>query len=224
MKKASVIFILTLLTVATLKADIPKFDVITIEYQDSIYFLGFENKGQLLNNDLFYYNYKNEIKSDVATEVENYLSRLASRSRNIVLYRKCERINLRKFERHSNGDSILYILKDEFKVKAEELTCKYEIRSAENGCTSGYAYTEELNSNDNFWIADYEIETLFNFSDNELCDMTLYGIKGNIRREEAAELKAQIKELFKNFKRSEFKSLLSELYKRNIIMIGFCSC
>jgi len=60
--------------------------------------------------------------------------------------------------------------------------------------------------------------------------MELFAIKGNISKKEAQGIKAEITSLYtalhksNNYQGKKPHEYINELLKRNILMIGFCSC
>lgn len=100
---------------------------------------------------------------------------------------------------------------------------KFDLISIKRANTMGFTYTQALNELDNYWLADYPIEELFSFG-YDICGMSMYGIKGNLQKEEKRQLKIRLERLLKDEGDAAFREELNELHKRNIIMIGFCAC
>ena len=199
----------------SLKADIPSFDVITISCNNETFYLLDESQGKLKPNDLNYYNYKGEISERVQDVVERQLSYSAIR-----VYRQLDVIDANQLFHPEADIKKLYILRKDTILETTFLRDNYQIIKAENGNTYGYNWTAELNELDNYWLQDYPIESLFHIEDG-MCNMTFYGIKDNLTPKEITALKVSVKTAMKE---EGFKELLSELYKRHIIMLGFCSC
>ena len=98
------------------------------------------------------------------------------------------------------------------------------------GNTAGYIYSPGLSKKDENWIQDYELEKITGFNDGELCDIELFSIKGNIAKKEALGIKNEIRSLYKEMHNTNDydgktpNEYFNELLKRNILMVGFCSC
>ncbi len=99
-----------------------------------------------------------------------------------------------------------------------------EIISIENGNTYGYSYSEDLVENDNEWLVRNKFETIkeFQFS-GDMCNMRLYAIEGQVGKSEIEEINKIIQEISEG-DYEQLKTELHKLYKRKIIMLGFCSC
>jgi hypothetical protein len=221
MKPLLIVFSFLFLISGILKADIPIFDVVTISVDDKVYYIQYETRGLLKEGKLEYYSYKGEFLGTVAEHVDHFL-----RFPETELFLNLDVINSEKFSDFTEPDSEkkLFFLKNIVVIPSKEILGNYEIISAVNGNTFGYICSQDLNELDNYWIKDYPIKLLFTFSDYEICDMALYGIEGNLSNKDVQIIKERIDKELKSQNQEEFKKILSELYKRNIIMIGFCSC
>jgi len=97
------------------------------------------------------------------------------------------------------------------------------------GNEAGYDFPTELRKSDEDWILDYSLEKIANLDDS-YCQFELFAIKGNISKKEAKGIKAELTSLYKamhksnNYKGKKPHEYINELLKRNILMIGFCSC
>jgi hypothetical protein len=221
MKPLLIIFSFLFLISGILKADIPLFDVVTISVDDKVYYIQYETRGVLLEGKLEYYSYKGEFAGTVKEHVDNFL-----RFPETEVFLNLDVINSEKFSDFTEPDSNkkLFFLKNSVVIPSKEILGNYKIISAVNGNTFGYICSQELNELDNYWIKDYPIKLLFTFSDYEICDMALYGIEGNLNDKDVQIIKERIDKVLKLQNQEGFDKILSELYKRNIIMIGFCSC
>jgi len=216
------IIILLLAPLFKLKADIPNFDVIEYKNNEKSIYLKTWSLGILMNNDLCYYSWDGEYISEVSTFINDKILEGDS----ITIYTEIAIIDHTKISGmvDRDSDSILYHLKYPKRISIEDLNNEYQINSAFRGNTAGYAYSSDLKTADNTWINDYEIEKLFDLTDYELCSFSFYGIKNNLDKKEKAKIKSKLDSILKRHSLEAFESELSLLYKRNIIMIGFCSC
>ncbi len=211
----------------TLLADIPKFDVITISFNSETYYFKMETRGQFTDNDLCYTScYNHGVYTKTPLNIHEIIDNYLSSSPTITLYRAFHIIHLNKMRnRYNNEDFNLYLLKNKVKLKTEDLINKIEVTNAVHGNTYGYIYTNDLDTEDNNWINDYPIEKIFNLGDPEgMCTMEMFAIKGNLRPNQKWKIRWRLTLLLRNGKQKEFQEALSELHKKNIIMIGFCSC
>lgn len=205
--------------ISSSKADIPTFDVITISYKDKLYYIQYETIGKLKKDDFNYYGHDDKIHANVNDRIEEMMNRSS-----IDVFNRLEIINMAKLKGQRDWNSKLYILKEKLTLKCKEIRKHYKIVDAVNANTYGYIWTKELSDLDNYWLRDYDIEVLFHQEDYEMCGMTFYGIKDNITESEKRKLKLLIDSLLKKYDHVNFNKILSNLYKRNIIMIGHCSC
>ncbi|MDF1699482.1 MAG: hypothetical protein P1U56_26755 [Saprospiraceae bacterium] len=202
------------------KSDIGYFDVIKFQKGEQVLFASVWSHGILKNHDLNYYSWSGELK----TSVFNHLQSFSNRSDSLTLYDELVEFKVSKLDSDFEQDSILFILKKPKKYLKSKILNEFEIIDAFRGNTIGYTYSSNLTNEDNIWVEDYETEILFSFSDYELCSMRLYGIKNNLPKDETERLKLKIDTLLKDHDYTKFNELIAKLKKKNIIMIGFCSC
>lgn len=222
-KRFSLIFTaLFFLTVPlSIKADIGSFDVFEFSDGNSIIYISTYTRGRLINHDLCYYDWYGEFKINIETLLHSDFEDHDS----IEIYTNIEKINLSSFDKdYEEFAPILYILKGKLKISHKSFFENYDIIDAYNGNTYGFTYTPSLSTSDNSWLQDYDIDKYFRFNDNELCDMTLYGIKNNLSEIEVLRIKVDLDTLLKEQKHQDFHEMLDKLKLQNMIMIGFCSC
>lgn len=206
-----------------LKADVGSYNVATIGYKGKTYYLMVFQKGRkLLYDGLCYETYSGEeidMKADIIKAYSRYDSITIYQNINVIEVNKIE-----KFDFRYNFP----VLSNRVRIAGKELedinliTVKY---SVQNGLT----YSPDLASRDIGWIYDYPLEKLFDVSDNELCGMSFYGIKGNLSVIESLRIKVDLIEYFdidirRNPDREDFDDLLHRLFDMQIFMIGECSC
>lgn len=213
--------IILLFSFHPLFADVGSFDIIEFTKDSESYYLRFWSMGNFINNDLIYYGWN----GDNTKKASDLIFDFAERSDSITIYASLTKLDLSKFYPQSiKQNNMLFIFQNEIKIHTCDLQENYEISKAYRGNEAGYTYSPGLSNKDNIWIKDYEIEKLFDFRDYELCGMSLFGIKNNLSVLEKDNLRFEIDELLKEYRYPEFKSLLKSLLKKNIIMIGHCSC
>lgn len=203
----------------SLKADIGNFDVVTISFEEDIYYIMYESPGLLNEKDMTYWNRNSKLDYDVIDMLNKHFE-----YESIQVFEKLDVINLKNIKANITFEEKLFILRSSRMLNSNEVKRKYKIISVQKGNTYGYMYTEELNELDNHWIENYPIQLLFNTSDFTMCDMSFLGIEGNLTKEEIENIKTKINLMLKSEKGGDMRKMLSELYKRNIIMIGHCSC
>lgn len=202
-------------------ADIPLFDVVKVQIDDSIVFIKFESRGYLKNGDFCYYNYKNEYIG----EVKEVVYRILKNPSNYYFYKELHRINVKNL---SDGldyaGSILYLFKAQIIIDPVVNFDKVKILSAENGNIYGHTSSEDLCESDNEWLTRYKFVNLFDFEiDNGFCNMSLYAIEGAVSLQRKNALKELMEKLSKG-NSGKLQDELHKLYKQKIIMLGFCSC
>jgi effector-binding domain-containing protein len=209
-------------------ADVPHFDIIEVMFENKKYYAaGFFNEGGVLkNHDLCYYDANGEYIGEVKDCVLNYGN---SNMDYISLYSSMEKINIVKLNCYEkigyNIDDVLKVLNGEKEVSMKEFKVKFKLLDAYHGNTPGFTYTNELKETDNIWIGQYPIEKLFCLDDNEFCHYGFFTIKGNLNKKEKLRLETQIKYLLSSYELNDkFWKKISELYHKQIIMVGFCSC
>lgn len=214
-------FAICSLVAIQVSADVPRFDVIEFSNGSESLYIRTWSSGTLKNHDLCYYKWNGEY----IDEVEHAIEKLFQQD-SIEVFDELVKIDLYKFDKRYGGcqDSVLYILNGLQKRPVDNLKNSYSIVDAFNANTGGFCYTEELTNNDNIWLNDYPMEALFNLTDYELCNMVLYAIKNNVSKERKNKLRIELDSFLKVHDRKSYQKRLSELYKENIIMVGFCSC
>lgn len=217
MSKILFFFAAVMLFANVLKADIPKFDIIELEYKGELYYYQFPTRG-FLKEDFCYYDYTDNYIGEVNMVLEGYLSRNAE----IGLYKSLNIIDFQNLPIYVEMDGHrLFVLNEHVILPSENVKGSYAIKTAHKGHTYGFQYNKELNESDNTWLVDYELEIYFSFGDG-LCDLNIIGIKNNLLATEISILKARIEQRLKNKK--PYQDILTELYRQNIIMLGMCSC
>ena len=221
--KTSISALFLLLISMSAKGDIGHFDIFTISLDGEVYYVPFESPA-LLKDDLCYYYNEDEFFINASEFIDDILKRHESvrafRAIDII-----DLINVRKISQLGGWiyEEQLHKLSKETILITKIIVRKYEFIDAIRGNTYGYQYTKELNENDNYWLTEYELEYYFDInSDDEVCNFGFFGIKGNLDREEITVIENKIKKLHEA--RKPIEPFLSKLYKRNIIMLGACSC
>ena len=209
----------------TLCADIGSFDVFTIEMNGEEYYFPFASVGILKDNDLCYYDYSGAYEQ----EVVDFLVDKFSQGFQIYLYRKLDVVDISPIaEILSSSEPLLYKLTDRIEVDGDSLVGAFEVTSAVHGNTVGMIFSEDLSENDNFWLQQVEIELLFSVGSVDLggeCGMDFFGIKNSMSLKEIEELKVEMNVIVTGDNYWEtFSEKLHELYTRQIIMFGTCSC
>ncbi len=206
-------------------ADVPHFDIVEVMYKGKKYYVPglFKEGGILKNHDLCYYDYNGEYIG----EVQDYILQYGIHDDSISLYSSMEKINLKKlkFDEGIEGfDDILKIFNGGIKSSIKEFKKKFILMDAYHGNTVGFTHTAELKETDNIWINEYPIETLFSLG-HDICSYNFFAIKGNLNKKDKIKLEAEMNYLLKSYDSSKkFWEKISELYSKNIIMVGYCSC
>lgn len=211
--------------------DVPHYDIIEVEYNNDKYFVeGYFNEGGVLkNHDLCYYDYKGEYLG----EVKDFVLRIGKYTDSLTLYSSKENINVTKLSCYEgnnltqpdNIDNILKILNNGMRISFKDFEENFKLLDAYHGNTGGFTFTPELKESDNIWINDHPIENLFCLDGQDICNYGFFTIKGTVNKKDKQKLEAEIKYLInRNEADIKFWKRVSELYKRKIILIGFCSC
>ena len=229
--KTAIFFLIALVVlVQPLKADIPRFDVFAIRIGLDTFYLTFESQGLLQNNDFCYYDYRGEYLMEVSSFVAQQIQIIGEKE--IKAYKSLDVIDLTKVNEASPefkditpyDEDYLYILRDEIILSSKVIVNKYEILFAENGNTGGYIFTAELSEKDNKWISKNQIDLLWRVrGKNGMCTMYFFGKQGNVKEKDFEEYKKRIVEKEINY-HTEIQDILSELFHKRVILIGFCSC
>ncbi|MCC7444297.1 MAG: hypothetical protein IT263_05625 [Saprospiraceae bacterium] len=231
MQFKTIISILFLIPPILLFGDIPHYDIIEVEYKNKKYFVhGYFNEGGVLKNrDLCYYDHNGEYIG----EVRDFVLRIGNYTDSITLYTSKENINVTKlscYEENNltepdNIDNILKILNNGVRVSFKDFENNFKLLDAYHGNTGGFTYTPELKESDNAWINNNSIETLFCLNGQDICHYGFFTIKGTLNKKEKQKLESEMKHLIRTSEADiKFWKKISELYKRKIIMMGFCSC
>ncbi len=226
----NILTILFTLFSLTLLADIPRVDIMEVEYQGKKYYkwefishLSF-TKGCVFDRHSGEYLYE---------EAEYFRGR--HNGNELKLFKEMVSIPKSKILSHYdptdeyNSEYLIQLVGDPIKLKEEQLD-SLAITKIIVGNTAGYTYSPGLSKLDESWILDYDLEKIVKLNDGELCDLELYSIKGNISKEEKQGIKREIRSLYKailsnnGYDGKTPDEYFNELLKRNILMIGFCSC
>ena len=211
-------------------ADIPRVDIMEVEYQGVKYY-----KWEFISHLTFTEGCVfDRYTEEYLYEEEAYFSNGYNGNK---FYR--EMVSIPKSKIWSEYDStnsytsnyLVQLVGDRIELAGKQLD-SINIIKIHIGNTAGYTYTNSLSKSDENWIQDYELERIVKFNDGELCDIDLFGIKGNISKAEAKSIKNEIKSLYKavlsnnryDYAGKRPEQYFDELLKRNILMIGFCSC
>ncbi len=197
------------------KADIASFHIAEVVFNDTTYYLKFAEHFGILKKDYCFYNHQNEYIGEVDEWLDAFLYRP-----HIEVYQELHLINTVKLATTELPDT-LYVLK---KPTQKTFTTQYTLNKVFKGNIYGYIYSDKLNAKDNYWISDYPIERYLCMSSEEgFCNFCLYGIKGNLLDTEKENIQTKLTAI-KDKTSKEFKAYINELYEKNILMIGSCSC
>ena len=211
-------------------ADIPRVDVMEVSYKGKKYYkwsfvahLKFEEgcvydkqNGDYLYEEVEYFS--NRYKGD---KLKFY--------RDLVSIRKSKIKSQYANMDNSTSNNLIQLVGTQIELTGKQLD-SIAIIKIHLGNTAGYTYSPSLSKKDENWIQDYDLEKIAGFNDGELCDLELFSIKGNISKKEALGIKNEIRSLYDEIlSNNEYKGktpdqYFDELLKRNILMIGFCSC
>lgn len=220
LKKIIITFSIILSSNLFLRADVGRFEIITIQYNSTLYYLKVDSRYDSISKDLNYFDDKGNFRQSINARVKNCFS---GREK-FNLYKSLEIIELKYFKDYA-GDKRLYILKNEVIHIPNGLLNKFKIIKAFQANEYGYTYSEDLKTEDNEWIKNQGITKLWTFKDKDgFCKMNLYGVKNGISKKQLQFYKNQIKKIRKSAFDSEFVKLLNGMYKEKVIMIGDCSC
>lgn len=219
MAKVIFIFLFAICYPFALIADVPKFDIIQFKIGTTIYYMRYFSEMKLHNNDLCYYNYKD----DYVKEVRDFVDHILSNKDWYKIYKTLVIIEKKKLKVYDGDENVLYVLKDEINLDPQYIKSNYLLLQAFVGNYGGTIFTEDLTNNDNIWIRNNSIEKLFTFNDLEICTMALFAIKGSVSKEGIKQIKARIENALRNSKEA-FQKELKLLYQQQIVMIGNCSC
>lgn len=197
-------------------------DVISIKMSGHVYHFRIGSTGLLKNNDLCYYTYEGEYICEVKEVVKEYLHDMRI-LRNGLLYKQIDKINLTNIPIEEKGNGILYIFKDPISLEPDSVLASLEIISAENEFKYINIYSPDLEEKDNLWLEANPLEILFQYS-AENCGMGLYTIKGKLTKSETDNLRTKIEGLNRKKNWELYDEELKKLYRRKIIMLGYCDC
>jgi hypothetical protein len=220
LKKIIITFSIILSSHLFLRADVGRFEIITIQYNITLYYLKVDSRYDSISKDLNYFDDKGNFRQSINDRVKNCFS---GREK-FNLFKSLEIIELKYFKDYA-GDKRLYILKSEVIHIPDELLNKFKIIKAFQANEYGYTYSEDLKTEDNEWIKNRGITKLWTFIDEDgFCKMNLYGVRYGISKKQLQFYKNQIKKIRKSTSDSEFVKMLNGMYKEKVIMIGDCSC
>lgn len=211
----------------TLKAEVSSFDIVEIEIEDQRFFFQYERIGSLNENDWCYYYKETNGDTIVMRDLELNISHFLENSdESNGFYSEMIIINLENIPIESSFiEKQLYILKNKTRMKWIKGQSSFRIINVHKGNIGGIIYSASLNELDNYWLNDYKIDFLFHIEDTiGLCDMGFYGIKNNYLDSELKEIRIKLYHLLNNQKHEAFEKVLEKLHRRNIIMLGICSC
>lgn len=220
LKKIIITFYIIVSCNLFLRADVGRFEIITIQYNSTLYYLTVDSRYDSISKDLNYFYDKGTFRQSINERVKNCFNG----KEKFNLYKTLEIIELKYFKDYAQGKR-LYILKSEVLHLPNGLFDKFKIINAFIANDYGFTYSEDLKTEDNQWIKNQSITKLWTFKDEDsFCKMNLYGVKNGITKEQLQFYKNQIKKVRKSTFDSEFVKLLNGMYKEKVIMIGFCSC
>lgn len=203
------------------KSDVPILDIAKVEIDGSKYYMRYQSQGLLKEGDLNYYNYF----GDHQPTVEEVVKRELSYTKTYSFYKELHRVIIKNVPGGlDDTDGILYILKGEIEMSVDSIIDSIKILSAENGNFAGFIYSEDLSEVDNQWLTSNPIEEIYTFSGFVICNMSLYAIKGSVDEIMKREVIQKIDASIKQEERDLLEEELHKLYKRQVIMIGICSC
>lgn len=212
MKPKFLFAILTFFFSHQLLADGFSSDIISFSIDGVQCYVRIQSQGILKNNDYCYYHGDEYIE-----EVSRVFLRFVD---HLEIYTKLEIIDL-SFDSMFASEEKLYILKNKSEFESAYVKEKYKLIFAINASSFGFIHTMDLQKTDNKWIHQHQMELLL-LANIDICEMRIFGIQGKTTREEIEKIKMKVNEL--NKRGESWDPYFSELYKRKIIMIGFCSC
>lgn len=223
------ILLFTFCKAAYLFADVPHTTIVEVMYDGKKYFLNimFEDPALDVRYKVGSKAHRQYIKT-VDQKIKNY----QWPEEKVSLYSSMENIYLKPLTVltdytyiPSNCDSSLHIFKGERKVGIQQFLRKFKVIDYYCGNTGGYVYSEDLKETDNIWIMQYPLELLFTLEGHDICDYSFFAIKGNLSKSEKSQLKRKIQKLLiPGISQDKLLLFLKDLYQKNIIMIGMCSC
>lgn len=222
MKRTVVVTTIMLCIVAFGYCDVPKYDIAELDIGGQHYYIKFESRGILKNDNKSYYSYQNEY----CCEAEDVIGEVLNDMYDFEFYKQLDKVEFKYFPGIAeHSDSILFILRDPIKLINETFRNKYLILSIQNGCHYGYAYTEELCNDDNTWLKANPLECIFELNDiSGMCYIKIFAIKGDLNYDQIIRLKAKLEGFLSRGDLLPPRDELSKLYKKHIIMMGMCSC
>ena len=222
----------TLLTIIafTVSADIPRVDVMEVTYQGKTYYkmefvahLKFE-EGCVFDRHTGEYLYEQE---DYFQDRNN--GDVIVLSTDIVSIPKSKVFEGYNHRNEYDSPNLFQLVGEQIKLSGNQLD-SIHISQIHMGSTAGYIFSNGLSKKDEDWIHDYTLEKIARFGDGELCSMELFSIKGNISKKEAKGIENEIRSLYneilgtRGYTGKTPDEYFQELLKRNILMVGFCSC
>lgn len=221
---------LNMISLNKLSADIGHFDIYKLIWEEEVYFFTLESPGQLLNDDLCYYDFK----GDYFMEVKSYIDKYLERPNEIYLYSSIESIHvdsIRLANEAAGLESPLYILSNHIKIQGEKLLDAYELLSAKKGNTYGIIISPNLSKTDESWINTSRTKELFIIGEYE-CSYGFYSSRIPVNSKIADSLREELikllpnphEDVFDEDKSDKFWLKIEELVDDEVVMIGGCSC
>jgi hypothetical protein len=209
--------------------DTPITDIIEVLYKNKKYYVAetFMERGVLKNHDLCYYDYNGEYIG----EVYDIVNMCIKEDDSIALYATIERINIAKLNCYSDDsspdyfDNVLKKFDDGITISGKKFKNNFKLLDAYHGNIGLYRFTEGLKESDNIWIDNNKIENLFCLRDQAICTYGFFAIRGRLNSAEKNKLKKELVHLLSSEEfYDKFLIKVEELYKKQIIMVGHCSC
>jgi|GEM_PF-4769697 len=145
----------------------------------------------------------------------------------VRVYKTLEKVDITNVPGFENENQC-FIFKDPFLIAKTELISNSKIIFIEVAHNSGFEFSKELNSKDNFWLNRNKIEKILDYNDGELCSFSLYSIKDSFSKGKIEKLKNEIKSCFNEIgliiNSKKLNNIISTLYARKVIKLGYCSC
>lgn len=204
------------------KADIPKFDVLTLEVKGETYYYACYSESNYRIKDLCYFNFKGEYVGEITTHFEKW----ASNKDTIQIFKSLHQIDLTAFKQRpiDSPTDYLSIFKDTVTLNTQMLLSNYKLLDATIGNYYGILYTPALHQKDNIWMKKKPLEPLWLFSTYSTCELRLYSAKGQLSDKAFATYQKRILVAIEEEDYETFDEIILELYKKKVIMLGMCSC
>jgi hypothetical protein len=201
-------------------ADIPFFDIITIRHDTATFYMKMESFGTYNPIDSCYYDYNGKNLGKYKEFIIQWLHNESIGD----FFKELHTIDTRKIaELLEYWPDTCYVLKNRVRVNVQVVLSDFELIHVERGNIYGYIFSEPISTADNTWITSRPLELLFSI-EFQGCHMHLIAITGQVSEQEQVALQELIAAILKNEYWETYQALLNELYGRNILMVGFCSC